>query len=66
MIWTLMQKTGLSDAEVCPSGPMPDKKLCKAVNFHFTGSVLIPTFNFHYSALAMYYAARNCGSFLSS
>ena len=44
MIWTLMQKTGLSDAEVCPSGPMSDKKLCKAVNFHISGSVLIPTF----------------------
>ena len=61
-----MQKAGLSDAEVCPSGPMPDKKLCKAVNFHYTGSVLRPTFNFHYSTLAVYYAARNCGSFLSS
>ena len=73
MIRTLMQKTGLSDAEVCPSGPMPDKKLCKAMNFHY--STLAVYYLYHYLAvyyyyyfrtLAVYYAARNCGSFRSS
>ena len=51
-----MQKTGLSDAEVCPSGPMPDKKLCKAMNFHY--STLAVYYFYHY--LAGYHYVLRC------
>ena len=50
-----------------------DKKLCKAMNFHYSTLAVYCFYHYqavyyyyYFSTLAVYYAARNCGSFRSS